>query len=1282
MSSRIFNKRMALCAATAGKPARHGGAELAVALSAVLLCLALWCGSASASMKYVTSFGSFSSVQGVAVDSSGDVYVYDTNAASIFKFDAEGNPVNFSSTGTNAITGVVGFGYDEAELAVDDSSGPAKGDIYVAHAGSTIEIFSSAGTKLGELSEEAGVPWGEACGVAVDSSGAVLVGLYPEHIDKFVPSGNPVTNADYASSIGGANGLCNVGTDSLGNAYSITWSNGPVTRYEAAQFGSLSATGSNVDRAGNSMAVDPSNDQVYVDEGQRVAQFGPNGEPFEDPVGTFGSTGQGALRGSVGIGVSGVNHEVYVSDGQGHITVFANLTKPESTTLVASNVTGATAALHGMVNPDGYAITSCSFEYGTTAAYGHSLPCTGGIGAGETSVPADAEVTGLEHGTEYHFRIVATNANGTGVGADQTFKTVGPPQVSGLSVSHVTATEASVSAEVNPQGLATSYRVEYGPNESYGTRTPPVDLGAQDASGHRVTVELAGLAPDTAYHARLLATNALGSVGGSDGAFTTHAQVVSSCSNEALRTGLSQRLPDCRAYEQVSVTEKEGASISEGFHAEGTGLGGVREGGLIFRASRDGNEMYYVASNAVAGSPAGGQTYYQADRDSAGWLTTPLTPPNLLETTPLANNSGRFIVTADYRYVSEDLSCKILQTAEPLSSDTPAADISKEVRNLYRRNADGSYTLLTNVVPINPPREILSIQYTVLGVSPDCKKILFKSVYDFLPGGPREGEGLYEWDEGTLRAAGVLPEGNQPVEGVDGGLSNASESEWHKVSEDGSRVFFQARNNSFQRRLYMREGNGTSAARTVEVAASHTATPSDGGYFQAASSSGSRVFFQANAGLTPGNPHAETFCSTESGEGCDLYEYDVSSGDLTDLTVDTNPLDSAGAGSLGAIGVSEDGSYVYFAAKGQLTPSSEDPYENTQAQNESQREANVYLSHSGGLSFVGRINADPRRTAENQVNPESFYNDRLASPNSWAARVTPDGKELLFMSLSQTTGYDNTDALLGRPDAEAYLYSADTGRTVCVSCNPSGARPEYATVEGHVLTRPIVPLTNSAELTKVFKDQPRAMSEDGARVFFETTDQLSPLAKGQEYNVYEWEMSGSGSCTSSSRDYSETSGGCVYLLDSGLPDSQFALPASFVDASADGEDVFLRTVSKLLPQDEDHLADVYDVRVGGGFAEGRSGSSCEGEACQGLAAGTPTFATPSTASFSGPGNPTGSKAQGKHAVLTRSQRLAHALRTCARKKGQRKRKACKRRARKRYGAGAARKVAARTGDKQ
>jgi Phosphoesterase family len=103
---------------------------------------------------------------------------------------------------------------------------------------------------------------------------------------------------------------------------------------------------------------------------------------------------------------------------------------PNPPTLVsgqASSLTASSTTLNATVNPNGGAVSNCHFEYGTTTAYGSSVPCATLPGSGESPDAVSAPVTGLSANTTYHLRIVATNSGGTSYGSDQSFTT--PPNV-------------------------------------------------------------------------------------------------------------------------------------------------------------------------------------------------------------------------------------------------------------------------------------------------------------------------------------------------------------------------------------------------------------------------------------------------------------------------------------------------------------------------------------------------------------------------------------------------------------------------------------------------------------------------------------------------------------------------------------------------------------------------------------------------------------------------------------------------------------------------------------
>jgi hypothetical protein len=208
---------------------------------------------------------------------------------------------------------------------------------------------------------------------------------------------------------------------------------------------------------------------------------------------------------------------------------------PEAETTPASNVKGATATLNGTVDPEG-AATTYWFEYGTTTAYGSKVPFfPASAGSGVNPIAVNAALSGLQPNTTYHFRVVASNEFGETEGDDQTFTTMKLPVVKTQPATKVTDVTATLNGTVNPEGEATTYQFEYGKTTAYGSKAP-VTAASAGSGNSAVTVSeaIAGLAPGTTYHYRLVATNGGGTVNGSDVTFTTSGGPVSGAALAAM----------------------------------------------------------------------------------------------------------------------------------------------------------------------------------------------------------------------------------------------------------------------------------------------------------------------------------------------------------------------------------------------------------------------------------------------------------------------------------------------------------------------------------------------------------------------------------------------------------------------------------------------------------------------------------------------------------------------------------------------------------------------------
>jgi hypothetical protein len=105
--------------------------------------------------------------------------------------------------------------------------------------------------------------------------------------------------------------------------------------------------------------------------------------------------------------------------------------KPVVTTGAASSVSPDAATLAGSVNPNGL-VTTWYFQYGKTTSYG-ARTIAQDAGSGTKRVRVSATLTGLQGKTTYHYRLVATNSQGTTVGADKTFKTPEAPTTSTIA---------------------------------------------------------------------------------------------------------------------------------------------------------------------------------------------------------------------------------------------------------------------------------------------------------------------------------------------------------------------------------------------------------------------------------------------------------------------------------------------------------------------------------------------------------------------------------------------------------------------------------------------------------------------------------------------------------------------------------------------------------------------------------------------------------------------------------------------------------------------------------
>jgi DNA-binding beta-propeller fold protein YncE len=420
---------------------------------------------------------------GVAVDQvTGNLYVSDNVNHRIDVFRADGvfegafgwkvnasapaEELQFCSTATGCQVGSVGggagqFGERGAEqelleigeqrsiggLAVAPAGAPNAGNLVIADsANNRVDEFALALNGSGEVTAASfalGMGWGVDTGAGAYETCTTVsicqVGVAGGGIGQFT-----------------ARGLTRVAVDSTGAIYAINRPNSnfkcnetirhchvqkrsPAGTWSEFSLAELNRTIGNMFKvAASEIAVDPGTGDVYV---ARPNNFGERADYQILRFNSLGNLIETYRPGTQGIGVTegtafglALNHadgNVYLSSTTGGQRIYL-LTEPPP--IPATVVTGAATSganfslmnLAGMVNPEGFKVFGCHFEYGTTIEYGTSTPCVPsepGEGTGPVAVSAETEP--LDPNTTYHYRLVADNGGPLGLGEDRTF-TTGP----------------------------------------------------------------------------------------------------------------------------------------------------------------------------------------------------------------------------------------------------------------------------------------------------------------------------------------------------------------------------------------------------------------------------------------------------------------------------------------------------------------------------------------------------------------------------------------------------------------------------------------------------------------------------------------------------------------------------------------------------------------------------------------------------------------------------------------------------------------------------------------
>lgn len=1093
---------------------------------------------ALAAEEFVFSTSFGSPSLGVAVNQSTGQVYAAVEGGGVDVFEASGAPA-----ATPQLTGAsFVFPYG---VAVDNSAQLSKGDIYVAdYSAGAVDQFDLTGAATAVRVTEASIPLADQGNGSFLPTGVAVNSSGDLYV---MDSSNSVVDEFSPAGVF----IAQVGSPAEIEEGKLLAINSANDLYVAAAQGvvEFDSSGGCVNSctpvvAGGhvGLAVDGAGD-LFVGEGAQVSEYNAAGSLLGQLGGATTQPAFGGLNSAFGLALNDKTHSVYVADvGLGVVDIF--FVSPVHAA-PASEVGETSATLHGSVNPEGETLTECYFEYGPSESYGQSAPCAP-TPTGTSFTPVSAPIVGLQPHTTYHFHLVINGPKGIAAGPDRSLYTFSRPGVEDEPVSNVGSTAATVSAQVNPGGSLSTYYVEYGTSTSYGSSTPSESLGAgEQAAG--VLVQLSGLQPQTTYHFRVVASNNLGVEHGGDLSFITLP------APSAAMPGL----PDGRGYEMVSpVANADGnifeprqliATSASNDRAFGNTDGGYGEiSGGPFRSSADGDAAEYVAAPlAVGGQGTLSQgNKFVATRDPAGgWTATDLATPGLDKAPFEALFSSELSNSGTSAVPAGSNPLSEVQgdllTGEGKLEKELAEDIGRELVEKKKRE-----------------EEIAKLREEGAGVF---------NLEEAVRGLPRKR--LYESTGAGPNLVAVLPDGVEAPQATFGGEGGSLS---HVISADGSHVFWTDLDaGPDENHIYVRENGNQTVAVSVGAA-----------QFWTASTDGRYVFY------------------TEDEK---LWRFDVENETREELA---GPGASGGAGVQGVIGANEtgeDGSYVYFVAGSVLSENENAQGERAQPQTCEYNEVsggtpcNLYVHHDDVTIFIAKL-------AGSDSGGTPHVGDATAELSNRTAEVTPDGRNLIFMSRASLTGYDNRDATSGEMDEEVFVYDADTARISCVSCNPTGAPPTG---------KPSLPL-NLPSTGNPSTFIPRWISDDGTRAFFNSTEALVAQDTNGKNDVYEWEREGAGSCAPVLP--ARPNGGCIYLLSGGTStDNSFLM-----ETSASGNDVFFISRAQLVPQDQGETFEVYDAHVGA--SEPPVEAACTGTGCQGLPAAPPPFATPSSVTFNGIGN--------------------------------------------------------------
>jgi hypothetical protein len=1182
---------------------------------------------------------------GAAVDSAGNVYVVDgfSGSEGIRKYDSAGNFLGTIGTASVGNPGRIAFdSNDDLYFGVIPlgQNGANNEGVWKATAASG---YSSASfTKI-----SSDPPFHTPAGIAVDTSTHTLYVAEDNHAAAY-NAGTGAFLYEFASGIANASfsGIAvdqatdTVYVSDISNSFSNPGTAKVYAFGPAQSYGDATATptaAKNVTDTGAEIGATITDNNVLPTNWRLESSF--DGGTTWNTVKSGQTAAKSAVTAATGLGIGTLT--VKAGGGTFSLVFGGKTTTPLAYNASAAAVQSALQAL-STIGAGNVEVTGGPGSASGSTPY--NVTFTGALsGTNVSKIFADANnlfsppetvsasLSGLDPNSDYRFRVLTNKGSGATdvVSPSLGFKTVAPPPViTDVGAVQVADTSARLVGTIDPRNTETGYVFQYGTTPALGSSTAPLNIGS-GTKPITVSQVVGGLSPDTTYYFRLVATNLTGTATSAGHTLHTRANPLppaspSNCPNAAVRQEQSSSfLPDCRAYEMTTPTDK-----NQGSAPDGTAVG----------FSRDGQGVAFC-STALFGEPAGQMSFtcapYISRREPSGWTTSAAGPRycpmdrdsrefgSAMGVSPSPESYDRLVVT-----VPEAETCPIppLDPTAPLPSN-----------NLYREDGTTdpfSYDLLTpNPTDVVGGQGGELVGRFVVG-NDDFNHIVYGSTANQTPDSPpQEHFGkLYDWEEegydGCAQGGGCLSllsrdtsgnpfTTNSTIPGVNIGAAESPLTS--AISSDGERIYFQNRTISGSVEepkgnceepvcdLYLRENGTTTIHVSATECTANCGVDSSPDIFRWADRAGDKALFVSCAKLTDASAEAKS-CNGSSpvvAEQLKLYRWDRNGAPghrLVDLTVDHEPADGSQPDALEQIGASADGDTVYFVAGGQIV---------------SGGPTGSFLKlyrwrwngGSPGVDYLGPyLSTWQNGTTENNSNGfESTVLENDPNADRRHSLVTPDGEYLLIRTKLELDPAADRDS-----DSDLYRWH-EGGDWLCISCQLPGV-PSAGHVDSYQTS-----LCGGCFTSTISLEEPEySISDDGRHVFFSTPDALVPEDVNGEAgcpimsshtfkgNLY--------SCT----DVYEWHDGTVSLVTSGTGSQPFTL----IGATHTGEDVFFATGQPMVGWDADNSIDVYDARVGGGFPEPPAQPAiCESEACTGPGTSAPDTSGAGTAVFEGPGNP-------------------------------------------------------------